>query len=216
MVFCIKRFSLLISVLAVLSSCSTTEFEGKGTMDLKKFSKGTKPLPILRLGNPILREAGIDVDPESMDAMQTMKELAATVVDFGIDKTWGLAAPQIGIPHRILYYADFDREAKKVHGKYFLINPRFEPVGDEKIKSIEACLSVPDLVGIVQRYKTIRLKAIRYDGETFTPIDEEITGDSVRMFQHEIDHLDGILYVDRMDSNKDLYYMDEFQEFGRD
>lgn len=187
--------------------------EGAYQLNVKKFSKGHKAHPILRLGHPSLRDPSVEVDPQSAETMETMKLLAASVVDFGEDKTWGLAAPQIGINQRVLYYADFDRESRKVHGKYFLINPTYEAVGSEEIDSIEACLSLPDLVGLVKRHKEVRLNAMRYDGETFEEIDEEITGDSVRMFQHEIDHLDGVLYVDLITDNKNLYYMEEFQEF---
>jgi peptide deformylase len=76
--------------------------------------------------------------------------------------------------------------------------------------------SLPKLnsgTGIRTRYKSIRLQGILYDGTSFTPVDRVLDTDDARLFQHEIDHLDGVLYTDHLNSPQSLYYVEEFQEF---
>lgn len=109
----------------------------------------------------------------------------------------GLAAPQIGMSLRVVVI-DVKQDAKK---PLVLVNPTYEPVGDEKVESNETCLSVPLRSGKVMRYKSVRVHALDANGEPVELVGEKFLAN---VFQHEIDHLDGILYIDRMGSLEDL------------
>lgn len=103
----------------------------------------------------------------------------------------GLAAPQVGVQLRIAVI-DIKRDAKK---PIVLINPSYTGLGNEMIESTESCLSVPGVVGKVMRYEKIKLSYLSISGEI---IEKECSGFEAKSFQHEIDHLDGIVYVDRL------------------
>ncbi len=91
-----------------------------------------------------------------------------------------------------------------------LINPEIEALGDETTVGVEGCLSLPDMIGMVPRYRHIRYKAQALDGSDF---EREARGFHARVVQHECDHLDGILYPMRMEDLTTLGYADEM---GRD
>ncbi len=140
--------------------------------------------------------------------------MAATVAKYGIGNVAGISAPQVGYNKRILYYTEFDRDNQKVKAGYFLFNPTYEKTTEKMITSIEPCMSLPDLMGVVKRYKSVRVKMIKYDGTSFTPVDQEFHNEESRFLKHEIDRLDGRLFVDLLESPRDLYYMDEFKEYA--
>jgi len=113
----------------------------------------------------------------------------------------GLAAPQVGIAKRIaLIYipesAALLREDVRAHPMHVIINPEYEPVGEElKKQDFESCYSVSTIVGKVPRFYTIRL---RYQDEDGVVIEKVADGFYARVLQHEIDHLNGILFTDRL------------------
>lgn len=131
----------------------------------------------------------------------------------------GLAAPQIGMSIRLVVI-DVKRDTKK---PIVLINPIYTALDEEKIPSFETCLSVPLRSGEVQRYKKVSVNALGVDGEPIELIGEKFLAN---VFQHEIDHLDGILYIDKMadlstlEKNKGFAYgmsqkaMDSLNEKG--
>ena len=112
----------------------------------------------------------------------------------------GLAAPQVGHSIRMMivtYGLEEERPEPRV-----LINPEILEHGDEIEKCEEGCLSVPDITGVVPRWTWIRIRAQNLDGEVF---EEELEGWTARIFQHEFDHLEGVLFVDRLSRlKKDL------------
>jgi peptide deformylase len=122
----------------------------------------------------------------------------------------GLAAPQLGIPLRIIVFGDADQNARYLttreraeRGRIPLepqawINPSFRPLSDRKVGFLEGCLSVPGFQAIVERFAEIELSGFDEDGQARPPL--ALSGWPARIVQHEIDHLDGVLYVDRMDS----------------
>ncbi len=160
-------------------------------------------LKILTYPNPILKEkaapvtdfaeAGIDV----RDLIDTLKASPGV----------GLAAPQIGKLTRIIAVDVTPKEAAKKpkgtsQGLIILINPEITELTDEKIVR-EGCLSVPEYTANVKRYGSVRVKGFTPEG-TETTI--ESTGLEAICLQHEIDHLDGILFLDRIESvRKDLF-----------
>ena len=189
-------------------------FDGMQGVNVTELAQSGKVLPITRMGNPVLRNKSTDIDSQSDEALKIMQDMAATVAKYGIGNVAGIAAPQVGYNKRILYYTEFDQDNQKVKAGYFLFNPTYEKTTEKMITSIEPCMSFPDLVGVVKRYKSVRVKMIQYDGINFTPIDQEFHDEEARILQHEIDHLDGRLFMDLLESPQDLYYMDEFKEYA--
>lgn len=110
----------------------------------------------------------------------------------------GLAAPQVGIQLKIIV-VDIKRDGKN---PLVLINPEYSKLSDEIIESAESCLSVPNSIGTVKRYKSIKLKYIDLSGNE---IQKECTGFESKVFQHEIDHINGIVYVDKMSDNEEIH-----------
>lgn len=113
----------------------------------------------------------------------------------------GIAAPQIGELHRIII-VDCTRAMRscKNHGLLWMINPDIVEHGGEALGR-EGCLSVPDWVGVVARAKRVKVSYRNIEGEQLTL---ETSGFEARVIQHEIDHLNGILFTDRVVSTKDL------------
>ena len=107
----------------------------------------------------------------------------------------GLAAPQVGISERLIVVEYGDDDDESVPKKLFIaVNPEIVETSEEVIEGLEGCLSVPDLVGEVERYESIVVRALNRHGK---PIKIKVDGWLARIFQHEIDHLDGILFTDR-------------------
>lgn len=107
----------------------------------------------------------------------------------------GLAAPQVGVSERLIVveYGDDEKEdaPKKL---YVVVNPEITRMSKETVMGIEGCLSVPNLLGEVERYEAITVKGLTRRGQ---PVTIKAKGWLARIFQHEIDHLDGVIYVDR-------------------
>ena len=91
-----------------------------------------------------------------------------------------------------------------------VINPEITPHGSNKEEGWEGCLSIPDIRGMVPRYTDITLKALDRDGK---PIELRLTDFAARVAQHETDHLDGVLFFDRMTSMESLTFMDEYSRY---
>ena len=178
------------------------------------WAKGGMARPVLRMGVPTLREpSSLIKTPDSEETKAIVRDLSASVLEVGFNTVAGLAAPQIGINKRVIYYTVYDEISKEIDAAYFLINPTYEPQGEALRESIESCLSVPGLVGVLDRYETIKLKAVLYDGEIFQEVERMVSGNEARVLQHEIDHLDGVLYVDRLVYMEDLSYTEEFKKY---
>ena len=166
--------------------------------------------PIIKMGNPILRmnaEVGRPEDVHSLtsiipDMITTMREA----------KGVGLAAPQIGISLRVIIFEIPSSRATSVKGDQpcgiqVLINPKIDPLTSEKELGWEGCLSIPELRGEVPRYKRINYTGLDAEGR---PVKSYATGFHARVVQHEVDHLNGILYPERMVDLARLGYIDEF------
>lgn len=166
--------------------------------------------PIIRMGNPILRLKADAVEPEHADSLTTIiPDMIATMRDAG---GVGLAAPQIGVSLRLIVFEVPVSRATSLDGDkpcdmQVLINPKFNPATSEKELGWEGCLSIPGLRGEVPRYKEITYTG--FNGEGF-PIKTFASGFHARVVQHEMDHLDGILYPDRMIDFSRFGYVEEF------
>ena len=122
----------------------------------------------------------------------------------------GLAAPQVHEDVR-LFVASLDMErGEEPTEPMALINPEISPIGNEVVSDWEGCLSIPDIRGKVPRYREIKVKALDRNGEK---IELRAVGFSARIIQHETDHLDGILFFDRMRSFETLTFLDEYSRY---
>jgi len=108
----------------------------------------------------------------------------------------GLAAPQVGehLQVVVIEYKDNEEDENARPKRYVLVNPQFTWHSEEKVADLEGCLSVPGLAGTVERSEAVSLKALNRFGK---PIKITVDGWIARIFQHEIDHLNGVLYIDK-------------------
>lgn len=168
-------------------------------------------LKIARMGNPILRTRAAEIaDPGESWVRQLVADMVETMEDAG---GTGIAAPQVHQPCRIVVFQVHGERTTDLPGDAeqdltVLINPIIEPVGDERAYGWEGCLSVPGMRGIVPRYLHIRYRGIGLDGRV---IERAASGFHARVVQHECDHLDGILYPQRMDDLRHLMFIEELQ-----
>lgn len=157
------------------------------------------------MGHPVLRRTAVPVTSPNESAVCG---LAADMTDTMLDAPGvGLAAPQVcqGI-RMVVIRVPAERSGGESLPPTVLINPVVEPLTSSMEWGLEGCLSVPGLRGIVPRYTRIGYRALTLDG---TVIEREATGFHARVVQHEVDHLDGILYIDRMDDLRLLAVTEE-------
>ncbi|MFD6293094.1 peptide deformylase [Streptomyces sp. NPDC060205] len=161
----------------------------------------TGPLPIVAAGDPVLRGAAEPFDGQ-LDPALLARFVSALRDTMHAAPGVGVAAPQVGIPLRIAVIEDpapVPDEIREVRGRVplpfrVLVNPVYEPVGTARAAFFEGCLSVPGWQAVVARPAEVRLLARDEHGEA---VDEVFTGWPARIVQHETDHLDGTLYLDR-------------------
>lgn len=146
---------------------------------------------IVVLGDEVLRRPGEDVDVFDEDLARLVQDMFETM--YHADGV-GLAAPQISISKRVCVI-DVREEDEPLAGKVALINPEIVEFSKETDKTTEGCLSIPGLEEIVTRPESVKVRALDPTGE---PIELEIGGLFSRALQHEVDHLDGVLFIDRV------------------
>jgi peptide deformylase len=174
-------------------------------------------LKIARMGHPVLRAKARPLHPSEIrtpkiqqlidDMFETMKEYQGV----------GLAAPQVHESLRIFVAgfpprqdADEDEEREEDVPLMALINPEIEMASRDMGEDWEGCLSIPDIRGRVSRARNIVVRAFDRSGKK---IEMPASGFSARVIQHETDHLDGILFFDRMKNFQSLTFLDEFSRY---
>lgn len=152
-------------------------------------------LEIITLPNPILRRKAHKVTDFGNDLKILIENMIETMRDApGV----GLAAPQVAVPLRLIVIEYGDDEDEKVPKKlYIFVNPEIVEKSEETVLGIEGCLSVPDLIGEVERSTSVIVKGQNRLGR---PVKIKAQGWLARILQHEIDHLDGIVYTDLTDN----------------
>jgi peptide deformylase len=163
--------------------------------------------PVLRMGDPRLLQvaqplAAFDT-PELHGLLQDLRDTMAAL------NGAGLAAPQIGVPLRVVifgmgYNPRYPKAEPVPHT--VLCNPVLTPLGKEQEDDWEGCLSVPGMRGLVPRWSRLRYQGFSERGE---PIDREVSGFHARVVQHECDHLDGILYPHRIRDLRNFGFSEE-------
>ena len=185
-------------------------------------------LKLARMGHPVLKRTADAIDdPTAPEICRLIADMVDTLADAsGV----GLAAPQVHVPKRLVIFhipesrarealdddmeegedEEDDDDEENGNGDAVpmtvLINPEIEALSDETVIGVEGCLSLPDMIGRVPRFRHIRYKALTPDGSN---IEREVSGFHARVVQHECDHLEGILYPMRMEDLSTLGYVDE-------
>ncbi|MBX2801701.1 MAG: peptide deformylase [Myxococcales bacterium] len=162
-------------------------------------------LKVAQLGHPILRERSREVTREELahpGFQQFCRDLLDTMEEYD---GAGLAAPQVHALLRVVVLVIDDER-----GVEFLINPEIEVLADSTRRTWEGCLSVEGMRGLVERPDHIRLTALDLDGSEKVL---EIEGHGAVVVQHECDHLDGVLYVDRV-LPRSLMFVSEYRRWG--
>jgi peptide deformylase len=167
-------------------------------------------LKVARIGNPVLRQRAAEI-PESAIGSEELERLIDDMIETMLEYDGvGLAAPQVHESVRLaVLQVPGDDEQEEIPLSV-LINPVVTPLPSEKVAGWEGCLSVPDMRGMVTRPDRVRLQALDRQGEK---IDLEATGFHARVIQHECDHLDGVVYLDRMDDLSTLSFLPEFERY---
>ena len=150
------------------------------------------PEPVLRRKAKPVTKFDKELQTLIDDMIETMREAPGV----------GLAAPQINISQQLAvieYDEDEDEEENedappKPKKLYVIINPEIIKTSEEKVMGIEGCLSIPGLQGEVERHESIQVKALNRHG---SPVKLKVDGWMARIFQHEIDHLNGVLFTDK-------------------
>ncbi len=167
-------------------------------------------LEVIRLGHPVLRSVAEPV-PEEFFASSRLFELGGDMVRTMIEENGvGLAAPQVAEGLRLFSYWVPESDEEPETPPTVLVNPEIRAVGDETAEGWEGCLSIPGLRGLVPRYRRIKVKARNLDGEAIS-----LTADGfhARVIQHEYDHLDGVVFLDRMNSAQSLAFEPEWERY---
>ncbi len=151
---------------------------------------------VLKMGDPLLLQSASPVTqfdtPELRALLLDMQDTMASL------NGAGLAAPQIGVSQQVVIFGvgSNPRYPQAEAVPYtVLINPRLDPVGEDTEEGWEGCLSVPGMRGLVPRYKRLRYRGVDQFGE---PLDRTVSDFHARVVQHEVDHLNGVLYPMRI------------------
>ncbi|MEI2608404.1 MAG: peptide deformylase [Candidatus Promineifilaceae bacterium] len=169
-------------------------------------------LDVLTPKDPILRRKArpvIRFDSELQSLIDNMIETMREA------KGVGLAAPQIGQPLRLAVIEtppDIDEDGKDIEGTqelFVIINPEITWKSSKMIQGIEGCLSIPGWVGEVERHEAVRVKGLDRRGRK---VSYRLTDYTARIFQHEVDHLEGVLYIDRLTSPNRFWTEKEYEE----
>jgi peptide deformylase len=170
-------------------------------------------LKVSRLGHPVLRQAAQPVPPETIKTCAFQRLLDDMVETMHEYNGVGLAGPQVHVPYQVAVlevenhprYPDMPRVPLS-----YLINPQVKILEAATVDDWEGCLSIPDLRGVVPRYRQLRVEALGRQGEALEFVASDF---HARVIQHETDHLKGEVYLDRMPNLRSLSHLAEWQRF---
>jgi len=172
-------------------------------------------LPIVTVGDPVLRERAREVTPEELASPEVQRLIDDMIETMRVAGGAGLAANQVGSLLRIAV-AEVDHNPRYPYKPPIpltvMVNPVIEPLGAETEAINEGCLSVPDLRGEVDRHVRVRVRRLDRDGAEH---DEVRLGLTAGTFQHELDHLDGLLFLDRVRDPATFTTWEQFERHHR-
>jgi peptide deformylase len=172
---------------------------------------------IATVGHPVLRERAREVTREELASASVQRLIDDMIETMRAANGAGLAANQV---HETLRIAVVEVRAGNPRYPYkppvaltVIVNPEIEPLDDETVEINEGCLSVPDLRGAVDRYVNVRVRYLDRDGDEHEEVRRGLTAGT---FQHEVDHLDGILFLDRVRDPATFTTWEQFERHHRD
>jgi peptide deformylase len=174
-------------------------------------------LPIREMGDPVLREVAREVTPQELASAEVQRLIDDMIETMRAANGAGLAAPQVGVPLRIAVV-----EVREGNPRYpykplipltVIVNPQLTPLDDATFATNEGCLSMPNLRGDLERFENVGVRYLNREGGAH---EETRRGLTAGTFQHEVDHLDGILFVDRMADMSSLSTWEEFERHGKE
>ena len=171
---------------------------------------------IATVGHPVLRTPAREVTPDELRSPKVQRLIDDMVETMRAAGGAGLAANQV---HELLRIAvvEVDHNPRYPYKPpiplTLLVNPVLEPVGDEVVEINEGCLSVPDLRGTLERHVTVRVRYLDRDGNEHDEVKRGLTAGT---FQHEVDHLDGVLFLDRVRDPRTFTTWEQFDRHHRD
>jgi peptide deformylase len=182
------------------------------------------PLKLLQVGEPVLRQKARPLTAEEI-ASQPIQELIASMQETLRDAPGvGLAAPQVGVPvqlaiiedlaeyHRDLSPEELAEKERRPVPFHAIINPQIKPVGDAAVELFEGCLSLSGFMALVPRAREVVVECLDLRGR---PQTIRASGWYARILQHEVDHLHGTIYIDRMNS-RSFMSVENYKQYWRD
>jgi peptide deformylase len=169
-------------------------------------------LKVARMGHPILRRAAPPLTRSQIRSAEVQRLIDDMVETMHEYEGVGLAAPQVHVSTRltVIEVPAAPESGREPLALTVLVNPAVTLLSDERVLGWEGCLSLPDLRGFVPRAPRVRVEALDRHAR---PLTFEAQNFSARVIQHECDHLDGILYIDRMQDLKTLTFIAECERF---
>ncbi len=196
-----RRLPTALLLAAALSGCATAR------RPLRTEPMTSLAMPSVQIGDPGLRSRAREVPPDAIGTPEFQALVERMIATMRAAPGVGLAAPQVGVSSRVIvledreeYVSRLTEEERRERGRALfdvrvLVNPVLRTVGDERATFFEGCLSVPGFVALVDRATEVEVQALDEHGVART---WRVTGWPARILQHEVDHLDGTVYVDRM------------------
>ncbi len=172
-------------------------------------------LPVLKMGNPKLREVCKEVQLDELQLDETQRFVDDLIETMRDENGAGIAAPQVGVLKRIFIMECLNNPRYPDNEEFpltIVVNPTIEVIEEDYLESWEGCLSIPGLRGMLPRHNRVTLSGYDKEGVEFSKV---IEGFEAVVAQHELDHLDGILFIDRMKDMKYLAFTTEYQKYWR-
>jgi peptide deformylase len=170
---------------------------------------------IVTVGHPVLRERALEITPERLASPETQAFIDDLIDTMRHANGAGLAANQVGVPIQIAAIEVGDNPRYPYKPRIPLtvvVNPIIEPLDDETVEINEGCLSVPNLRGTVSRFVNVRVRYLDRNGVAHDEVKRGLTAGT---FQHECDHLNGTLFLDRVTDPTTFTTWEQFERFHR-
>ena len=165
------------------------------------------------MGHPTLRKVAMAIEQKEICTAEFQHFVDELIQTMQTHNGAGIAAPQVDRAQRV-FVIGMDNNPrypdKEPIELLVAINPTIKALSDDLVDSWEGCLSIPNIRGRLKRYKQIKLRALDRFG---TPFESDLHGFAATVAQHELDHLDGVLFIDRMDDMETLSFLDEYRTY---
>ena len=175
--------------------------------------KNENLLEVIKMGHPVLRQEAVEISKEEIANEKFQYFIDILIQTMREHDGAGIAAPQVGILKRI-FVMEMEENTRYPDKESFpleiVINPIIKAIGNTVQDSWEGCLSIPGIRGRLKRFETVELSGLDRNGNAFK---KTLTGFASVVAQHELDHLDGKLFIDRMESMETLSFQEEYETF---